>query len=858
MSKRPCPAGHEDDPFPPLEEWLARLDEATAVGLGDRGCARRSSESPPGSSAAGPDAAPAVFSVAEDSVARMPACAPDNLQGAFYHKVIAKFGPGSITPGEALACGGHPDTRQFDDVRGHPIWETVEAQIVVADGLVLHPFVVMDPALHEGVTSRLKAAVEQRRRAVLHQRYQSIKEEVAARSVDDMCECEMVVPMESAWGNDPVPACCRDFWLALRWMHGSHPSRQLYTGRLSAQGWLAVCLREPNPVQAAALYFQNCHGAVLCQIPSGMKPMPRPAPKKGDDKNAEFFAQCLRDGVAAGTHLLESRARQDDRFCAELDGKETLCVNPQFAVAQDDKVREITDSSGQSNAVCLSRGAVYPTVLRHVERLVARGCGADGSRRVQYKLDIKSAFTHVHLRPDQLRLTAVDGLDEVWLGENGEVHVRRTGKSCRYYILCAPFGFKNSPAVWLELPLALVRRLILLGAVTARVFVDDGFGSGPKEGVWQDAIVEGELSAERALSLWQTLCEVTQLVVAQHKVFLGVDLELLGVAVLNSTNEMRRGVKNARHVDESAREVMSSVFVRGGRRYCRLLPMQRMVSTARWSHFVVPCCAAFLCVCTRLVAHEKHKLSRVTDRTHVLFPDMAEEEVHFALWIAPLVDGAPIRPVVRPMVSAVDVGADASYNVDLVLGAYGYQVRGRFMYGRFPREWLKRMKHLSGGQRQLIALLELWTVVRLVEVFGEELAGFEVQFAEDNTGVESWVGRMSGAKTVAQAGMLKSLAMMCQVHDIRLVPVGTRSRANVIPDMLSSLCNEHRSGDVPFEERLAMMWVVARRWADVTGWQGGVSVEADDQPGNHWVEVADRLPLYTRLGWPVPSASLSN
>ena len=157
----------------------------------------------------------------------------------------------------------------------------------------------------------------------------------------------------------------------------------------------------------------------------------------------------------------------------------------------------------------------------------------------------------------------------------------------------------------------------------------------------------------------------------------------------------------------------------------------------------------------------------------------------------------------------------------------------------------------------MIALLELWTVVRLVEVFGEELAGYEVQFAEDNTGVESWVGRMTGAKTVAQAGMIKSLAMMCRLHDIKLVPVGTRSRANVIPDMLSSLGNEHRGGGVPFETRVEMMWVVARRWADVTGWQGGVRVEMDE-PGSHWVEVADRVPLYARLGWPVPLVGRQN
>ena len=78
------------------------------------------------------------------------------------------YGSGSLTRGEALALGGHRDTRDFSTVMGHPVWPVVRRQVAELQGCVLYPFSLSDSEqhLHEGLddVSLLKAAIEQYRR----------------------------------------------------------------------------------------------------------------------------------------------------------------------------------------------------------------------------------------------------------------------------------------------------------------------------------------------------------------------------------------------------------------------------------------------------------------------------------------------------------------------------------------------------------------------------------------------------------------------------------------------------------------------------------------------------------------------
>jgi hypothetical protein len=110
----------------------------------------------------------------------------------------------------------------------------------------------------------------------------------------------------------------------------------------------------------------------------------------------------------------------------------------------------------------------------------------------------------------------------------------------------------NSPPCFLDLSLALARCCVLRGAITARIYVDDGYGSGRLSRMVGDADgsvnrIRGaidELTAEEALLFWCTLCAIVGDSVAPHKIERGLDMTLLGLFVQVSRNRVRRGSKN--------------------------------------------------------------------------------------------------------------------------------------------------------------------------------------------------------------------------------------------------------------------------------------------------------------------------
>ena len=62
----------------------------------------------------------------------------------------------------------------------------------------------------------------------------------------------------------------------------------------------------------------------------------------------------------------------------------------------------------------------------------------------------------------------------------------------------------------------------------------------------------------------------------------------------------------------------------------------------------------------------------------------------------------------------------------------------------------------DGSSRQLISYLEQWAVLRLLRVYGARLRDSTLHLSEDNQGVPSW--------------MMKSVVMLCYIHNIVLVP----------------------------------------------------------------------------------------
>ena len=66
------------------------------------------------------------------------------------------------------------------------------------------------------------------------------------------------------------------------------------------------------------------------------------------------------------------------------------------------------------------------------------------------------------------------------------------------------------------------------------------------------SLVADELSAPTALLLGRSLCLALGIKVAEHKVFLETDIELLGMSLRNSENTWSRGTKNASNVTKGA------------------------------------------------------------------------------------------------------------------------------------------------------------------------------------------------------------------------------------------------------------------------------------------------------------------
>ena len=312
-------------------------------------------------------------------------------QSAFFRWVNGAYGAGSLSRGEAMALGGHRDTRDFSKVMGHPVWDVVKRQSKELRGCVLYPFSLSDSEqhLHDGLDDvpLLKAAIEQFRRDSLVEGFAAWRSGNSHVGCGE-CACEALPPGEWKFGAKEPPVCHDEFDEALRWFHCVHPSRCMMNDRLDVSAWKAMLIRDCDPLWAAAVYYQISHGAVLCPVPASTESAGPSHAQRADDVHASVFEEALISGVEKGNYLLWDRAQQ---VYPELAGMWPLFINDRFVIDQGDpnqgkvKFREITNMRPKSNLYCISRGTRYPRVRDHIRRLIP-GCG--GPRREQYKLDV--------------------------------------------------------------------------------------------------------------------------------------------------------------------------------------------------------------------------------------------------------------------------------------------------------------------------------------------------------------------------------------------------------------------------------------------------------------------------------------
>ena len=798
--------------------------------------------------------------------ADMPAAERTNRQAAFYYAVRDRFGDDVLEPEEALTAGGHPDTRDLSVYHETPMYKHLLKELERTKGLHPHPLSVVDETMHVGIhdNSDAKAALEQCRKDALYDAFELhyVNETDKAHT----CSCQLVKP-ETSWPmeTEDIPDTDR-FWSAVRWLHESGYDSTTHYDDLKPAPYLGVLMRDPDPLSAACTYLIVVHGGVLCPIDERMADgIPMPPVKQPADQYRDFDTDTLGAMVKAGHALLKTEAwKKFPSYLIDEQGvdRSVLAVNKQFVV-ETDKLRGITDMSTASNRYVQSRGASYPTVANHCRFLLGAG-GPDP--RAQYRLDISGAFTHVRLRPDQLRVTVIQGWGKMYYDADGVFHHEDKNTLYLYALTHAAFGGKNSPPLWLDIILPVLRRVILLGGVTARIFVDDGFGSGVggvevPGSAGAASLVTKELTAPTALLLWRSLCFALGIKVAEHKVFLDTDIELLGMSLCNSENTWSRGTKNAFNVKTGAAAVIDSLawYDNGRSVGVSAKYLEHTVSCARWSAAVVRHSSAFLTESTSQVARSRRYVtSCFREGTMSRATEAVMEEMHFLRHISHLCDGAEIQPGSAQRVHSYrDIGTDASFSMSLYEGGYGIQCYEQVRFGEFSEKWCRQLARLVGKNvhgetsRQLITHLELWTMMRLLVLFGKRLANSIVETAQDNEGVNHWIWRMYSSASHASRGMLKTIVLLLRRYRITLRPVSVRSEFNVIPDAASGICNTGRTG-VSTKVRRRVVRRLVDAWVVDTGHPAATTVEQDVPNPPFGVETADRRQLYRDIGWPEP------
>ena len=478
------------------------------------------------------------------------------------------------------------------------------------------------------------------------------------------------------------------------------------------------------------------------------------------------------------------------------------------------------------------------------------------------------AFTHVRLLPDQLLLTCIECLGEVYLDGAGELVINRDGVPRLYAVLYSPFGGVNSPSSFLDLSLPIARCCVLLKALSARIYVDDGYGSGSRTLSCRSLV--SELTAEQALELWQSLCRYLYVMVAPHKVERKLDLGLLGLFVEVSRICVRRGDKNASNIAGACQVLFASM--QGDRPYKTVTTLFAPVETVvHANRYVCELCVgtkAFLAdVSRQLHANRKRKYVNSRSLSYAsLRADLragAVEDLHWLWLIAPTLDTMPIYPA--PPAHRhhfLDVGADASYEPEARCGGYGCQCYEVGLYGSFTPAFLADLSsHCPKGRnsaedsaRQLIAYLELWTVLRLLQLFGARLKDSTVHLREDNQGVYYWLCSLNAPCCAASAGIMKSIVMQCYLHRIVLAPEWRSSERNVIPDALSGVLNDGRNrvGGAADGDKLSISRALLDMWAESRAGKCTVQLVRDSSVLDPGISVVSRMGLYDQLDWQPP------
>lgn len=388
--------------------------------------------------------------------------------------------PRWATPGRFLSLRAHPDTLDLSEQDVKPEIITFKADLEMQGGWSPHCVASSIPLTTKITNSKVKRRMEQIRE-------ESVREECKdwtqmrkqGESYPEQCTDPFFrQPLPGPIGyadEDPVQdeECFWDAYAAMCSVRKQMPLARCLYDRV---GFLHSCLRDPDPVEAAWVYYTVVHGATIVNdFFHEPEAVADPPAYEGDHPEAVVINHDIdADIMRECTQLWEDMVEEAPQ--GALPHTEPRVVSPQFTIPQGKKVRKILHMShppGQS-----ANSASYPQAVRLPTTAQYREGYDNPGEMVQYKSDVKGAYKTCFVAYDQRQYNCFWGWGRRRKVE-GQVIVSDTGADARWFVyvgLSLQFGGSASPAAFQRITAHATRVCVRLGLHRSLVYVDDVLG----------------------------------------------------------------------------------------------------------------------------------------------------------------------------------------------------------------------------------------------------------------------------------------------------------------------------------------------------------------------------------------------
>ena len=291
-------------------------------------------------------------------------------------------------------------------------------------------------------------------------------------------------------------------------------------------------------------------------------------------------------------------------------------------------------------------------------------------------------------------------------------------------------------------------------------YLDDFFGQ----------IRGSKAHADRAYDIFREVCHDLGLKVqddplktsppAKIALFLGIEWDLEKMEI--------------RLTAERVAKLVARLTKLEGRESVTLKELQSIVGVLQFCSIVLPAAVPFY---RQLLDAQRGMSSHCPASRKFHFT--AEMQADIAMWLALLrcLNGSSIVMGITQPTPSVRLWTDAS------LTGYGSWFGGRSQRGRWPEEWLGRMKEAGGWEISINHCEACALLIGMREVI-PLVAGKQLRCMIDNQSVVGMCRKLS-ARSAHTLPIFKEIAILCAIYSVSLRPYYVPSKENTAADMLS-------------------------------------------------------------------------